>query len=73
MPQRTKSSDARPGRGEPESLAELVGDCVRMARHWPQVPHTPPVAPPTPWKRIAGVSVPGSSADLLDGMSDYGD
>jgi len=55
-----------------ESLAELVGACIRMARHWP-VPHTPPIAPPSLWKKISGVSIPGRSARLLDGMSDYGD
>ncbi|GGP00828.1 hypothetical protein [Wenjunlia tyrosinilytica] len=72
MSQRMHSSAPRPASVEPESLAELVGDCVRMARHWP-VPHTPPIAPPTPWERIHGVRVSDSSAHLLDGMSDYGD
>jgi hypothetical protein len=63
---------ARPmARAEPESLAELVGDCVRMARHWP-APHTPPIAPPSVWKGIHGVHVSDSSAHLIDGMSDYG-
>lgn len=69
MSQQSRSS--QPFRGEPESLAELVGDCLRMFRRWP--PHTPPIAPPTPWDRIHGIRVPGSSAHLLDGMSDYGD
>lgn len=67
-----KPSASGPSPTEPESLAELVGDCVRMARHWP-VAHTPPIAPPTPWRRIRGVRVPDRSAHLLDGMSDYGD
>jgi hypothetical protein len=70
MSQRTNPT--RPGRAEPESLAELIGDCVRMARHWPPVPHTPPIAPPTPWKRITGIHVSAASAHLLDGMPDYG-
>ncbi|MFE3517306.1 hypothetical protein [Streptomyces sp. NPDC059166] len=53
------------------SLAELRGDCARMAPHW--------VAPErTTAKRVEpsgihGVTVPPSSARLVDSMSDYGD
>lgn len=72
MSRHMKPSKSRPSLAEPESLAELVGDCIRMARHWP-VPHTPPIAPPTPWHRIHGIRVSDRSAHLLDGMSDYGD
>lgn len=66
-----RSTDAAPPAGA-DSLAELVGDCLRMVRHW-HVPHTPPIAPPSIWRKISGVSVPLRSSRLLDGMSDYGD
>ncbi|WP_328772209.1 hypothetical protein [Streptomyces sp. NBC_00286] len=52
-------------------LAELRGDCARMVPHWPAsariTPH--PVSP----SLIHGVTVPPTSARLLDAMSDYGD
>ncbi|MET9590130.1 hypothetical protein ABZY45_04075 [Streptomyces sp. NPDC006516] len=53
------------------SLAELRGDCARMAPHWvvPAKTATEPVEP----SRIHGVTVPPSSARLIDAMSDYGD
>ncbi|MFJ1698529.1 hypothetical protein ACIOHC_25965 [Streptomyces sp. NPDC088252] len=53
------------------SLAELRGDCARMAPHWvtPAKPSPVPVAP----SRIHGVTVPPASARLIDAMSDYGD
>ncbi|MFE7759645.1 hypothetical protein [Streptomyces sp. NPDC057429] len=53
------------------SLAELRGDCARMAPHWvvPTKTATEPVAP----SRIHGVTVPPSSARMIDAMSDYGD
>jgi hypothetical protein len=52
-------------------LAALRGDCVRMAPHWvtPVAVSSAPVSP----SRIHGVTVPASSARLLDSMSDYGD
>ncbi|MEU0627479.1 hypothetical protein ACFU98_24655 [Streptomyces sp. NPDC057575] len=53
------------------SLAELRGDCARMAPHWAAHPKSAPVrvAP----SRIHGVTVPAASARLIDAMSDYGD
>ncbi|WP_037855879.1 hypothetical protein [Streptomyces sp. NRRL S-340] len=56
-------------------LASLRGDCARMAPRWsapdrksgPEGPGTVSAA------RIHGVSVPDSSARLLESMSDYGD
>ncbi|MFH8515915.1 hypothetical protein ACH4CE_12495 [Streptomyces gelaticus] len=53
------------------SLAELRGDCARMAPHWvaPTKSAPVPVAP----SRIHGVTVPPASARLVDAMSDYGD
>ncbi|WP_327119347.1 hypothetical protein OG206_23805 [Streptomyces sp. NBC_01341] len=53
------------------TLAELRGDCARMAPHW-VVPERTAVQPVEP-SRIHGVTVPPSSARLIDGMSDYGD
>jgi hypothetical protein len=55
------------------SMAELRGDCARMAGRW--VPRKkpsegpPPVGPP----RIHGITVPPGSVRLIVGMSDYGD
>lgn len=53
------------------SLAELRGDCARMAPHWvvPEKAAAKPVEP----ARIHGVTVPPSSARLIDSMADYGD
>ncbi|MFD5872850.1 hypothetical protein [Streptomyces sp. NPDC060322] len=53
------------------SLAELRGDCARMAPHWvvPEKTAPKPVEP----SRIHGVTVPPSSARMVDAMSDYGD
>jgi hypothetical protein len=56
---------------EPEYLVELRGDCARMARHW-AVTVSPP-ARPVPPSRIRGITVPPASAQLVGGMSDYGD
>lgn len=52
-------------------LAELRGDCARMAPHWvvPAKVAATPVAP----SLIHGVSVPPASAKLIDAMSEYGD
>ncbi|WP_406389522.1 hypothetical protein [Streptomyces sp. NBC_00887] len=53
------------------SLAELRGDCARMAPHWvvPVKTVTDPVAP----SLIHGVTVPPYSSRLIDAMSEYGD
>lgn len=52
-------------------LAALRGDCARMAPHWaaPAKVITAPVSP----SLIHGVTVPATSARLVDAMSDYGD
>ncbi|WP_189947695.1 hypothetical protein [Streptomyces alanosinicus] len=52
-------------------LAVLRGDCARMAPHWSVPKHAG--SRPVPPSRIHGVTVPATSARLLDAMSDYGD
>ncbi|MGP9021227.1 hypothetical protein ACT1U9_22875 [Streptomyces sp. BR1] len=52
-------------------LAELRGDCARMAPHW-VVPAAAAPAPVPP-SLIHGVSVPSASVRLISGMSEYGD
>ncbi|AXK32782.1 hypothetical protein DVA86_09120 [Streptomyces armeniacus] len=71
---------------EPESLAQLRGDCARMAPHWQTGTATGSVsgsasgsgrreskAAGTGPVALHGVRVPSRSARLLDGMSEYGD
>jgi hypothetical protein len=53
------------------SLAELRGDCARMAPHW-VVPAEAAPTPVTP-SLINGITVPDASARLIDAMSEYGD
>ncbi|MFG2580524.1 hypothetical protein [Streptomyces malaysiensis] len=59
---------------EPEYLEGLRGDGARMAPHWTSATVSPPTSPVSPVaaSRIRGISVPAASADLLAGMSDYG-
>lgn len=51
-------------------LAALRGDCARMAPHWaaPAKVITAPVSP----SLIHGVTVPVTSARLVDAMPEYG-
>ncbi|MEV0779463.1 hypothetical protein ACIBLA_31650 [Streptomyces sp. NPDC050433] len=53
------------------SLAELRGDCARMAPHWVRPATAAPA--PVPPSLIHGVTVPPASARLIDAMSEYGD
>ncbi|MFJ3923797.1 hypothetical protein [Streptomyces sp. NPDC090022] len=59
------------GYGHPEGLAQLLGDCARMAPHWtvPAEPHPARVAP----SQIHGISVPPSSARLIAATAQYGE
>ncbi|MFI1012426.1 hypothetical protein [Streptomyces sp. NPDC020965] len=66
----TKNRTTRAPRESDFTLAQLRGDCVRMAPHW-SVPAAS-VPSPVPPSRIHGVVVPASSARLVDGMSSYG-
>ncbi|NDZ66121.1 hypothetical protein [Streptomyces cyaneofuscatus] len=62
---------SRESRESEVSLAELRGDCARMAPHWaaPKKAVTAPVKP----SLIHGVTVPPASTRLIDAMSEYGD
>ncbi|CAM5314057.1 putative protein OS=Streptomyces cyaneofuscatus OX=66883 GN=G3I52_17630 PE=4 SV=1 [Streptomyces cyaneofuscatus] len=62
---------SRESRESEVSLAELRGDCARMAPHWaaPKKAVTAPVKP----SLIHGVTVPPASARLIDAMCEYGD
>lgn len=53
------------------SLAELRGDCARMAPDWVRPAAATPA--PVPPSQIHGVTVTPDSARLIDGMSEYGD
>ncbi|MBH0247167.1 hypothetical protein I3W98_37005 [Streptomyces cavourensis] len=53
------------------SLAELRGDCARMAPHW-TTPKKTAVTPVKP-SLIHGVTVPPASARLVDTMPEYGE
>ncbi|MEU9119205.1 hypothetical protein AB0C96_04985 [Streptomyces sp. NPDC048506] len=70
-PRGTASPAATEPAAEPESLDELRGDCARMAGRW-KAGRGPA---PTPGRAsdLHGVKVPATSAELLDGMSEYGD
>ncbi|MFD8692619.1 hypothetical protein [Streptomyces sp. NPDC059651] len=53
------------------TLAELRGDCARMAPHW--VVPTRTVSTPVAPSLIHGVTVPPASARLIDATAEYGD
>ncbi|WP_405708553.1 hypothetical protein OG264_11920 [Streptomyces xanthophaeus] len=52
-------------------LAQLLGDCARMAPHWavPAGPRPARVAP----SQIHGIRVPAASARLIASTAAYGD
>lgn len=50
-------------------MAQLLGDCARMAPHW----RSGPQAPRPPARELHGITVPASSTALVSGMSEYGD
>ncbi|MEW2087228.1 hypothetical protein [Streptomyces sp. NPDC005283] len=67
----TKYIAPRDQRESDISLAQLRGDCARMAPHW--VVPAAAVPAPVPPSRIHGVVVTAASARLIDAMSEYGD
>lgn len=57
-----------------DGLAELRTDCARMAPHWSGHARTPEGhVSETRISGLARIMVPTASADLLRGMSEYGD
>ncbi|MBA6435347.1 MULTISPECIES: hypothetical protein [Streptomyces] len=75
MPQHLTPAFPATGAIEPEYLDQLRGDGARMAPHWTVTVAAAPTRPVSPVaaSRIRGITVPATSADLLAGMSDYGD
>ncbi|MFE1177213.1 hypothetical protein [Streptomyces sp. NPDC058773] len=67
----TPRHGASPVRQDPESLDELRGDCATMAGRWKA--GRPSAPAPGRAADLHGISVPTSSAALVDGMSEYGD
>ncbi|MET8751618.1 hypothetical protein ABZW32_16175 [Streptomyces sp. NPDC004667] len=62
---------AEPTAGARPGFARLLGDCARMAPHWP-VPYEPRPVRVTP-SQIHGISVPPASARLIASTAAYGD
>ncbi|WP_405580599.1 hypothetical protein [Streptomyces sp. NBC_01190] len=56
---------------DPDSLAELIGDCRQMAERWTSP--APKVQAVVPAGSLHGITVPPSSVRAVDGMSEYGD
>ncbi|KIF70235.1 hypothetical protein HY68_19410 [Streptomyces sp. AcH 505] len=53
------------------SLAQLRGDCARMAPHW--LAPAPSAAVPVPPSHIRGITVPAGSVRLIAGTAQYGE
>ncbi|MGW6461342.1 hypothetical protein ACWF94_36355 [Streptomyces sp. NPDC055078] len=66
----TNSTGRRASFESDSTLAELRGDCVRMAPRW--VAPTAAAPAPVPPSRIHGVVVPAASVRLVDGMYGWG-
>ncbi|MGW4028541.1 hypothetical protein ACWEFL_04335 [Streptomyces sp. NPDC004838] len=66
----TNPSASRASRDQEFTLAQLRGDCARMAPQWSVPART--VSVPVPPSRIHGVVVSAASARLVDAMPDYG-
>ncbi len=62
---------AAPLLDDPESLAELVGDCRKMAAHW-EVSAQDASAPVSP-ASLRGITVPAASSHVVEGMAEYAD
>jgi hypothetical protein len=62
---------------EPDSLAELLGDCRRMARHWAPAPAAADrdragESAASGGAGLRGVTVPAATAHVVAGMAEYG-
>ena len=53
----------------PESMAELLGDCHRTAEHWS---HAAPAKPQPARVRTPGIHVPPKSVAAVRDMTEYG-
>ncbi|WP_431969017.1 hypothetical protein [Actinacidiphila sp. bgisy160] len=58
--------------GDPESLAELIGDCRKMAAHWEAHVETKSAARVSP-ASLHGITVPAASSHVVEGMAEYAD
>ena len=67
----SENGTATGGREAEISLAQLRGDCARMAPHW--LASAPPAPAPVPPSLIRGIRVPAGSARLIAGTAEYGD
>ncbi|MFE0426841.1 hypothetical protein [Streptomyces sp. NPDC058953] len=65
----TNSSPTPASRDPDFTLAQLRGDCARMAPHWPVA--AVPVPVPVPPSLIRGVAVPPASVRLVRGLPPY--
>ncbi|MDI2126092.1 hypothetical protein [Yinghuangia seranimata] len=62
-----------PPKAEPESLAQLRGDCARIDVSW-TTPHTTKPLPTAPFSLTApAVHVPARGAELVAGLAEFGD
>lgn len=66
------TSSPLPTVAERESMADLLGDCRRMARHW-STPAPAATAPKTGPAGLHGITVPAASAHVVDEMAEFGD
>ncbi|MEU5160333.1 hypothetical protein AB0G74_12085 [Streptomyces sp. NPDC020875] len=66
----TNSTPAPAFRDPDFTLAQLRGDCVRMAPHWPMAARVVPA--PVPPSSIRGVVVPPVSVRLVGGLPGFG-
>jgi hypothetical protein len=58
---------------EPESLAQLIGDCHEMAPRWEVPAADRSAAPSVAPSSLHGITVPAASAHVVAGMAEYGD
>lgn len=62
-----------PPKSEAESMAELRGDCARIAVSW-TTPHVSKPLPRAPFSATApAVEVPARGAYLVRGLAEFGD
>ena len=58
---------------EPESLAQLIGDCHEMAAQWEVPAPDRSAAPAVVPSSLHGITVSAASSHVVDGMAEYGD